>query len=186
MNGSSCAAEYSAPPSGGPTIAPTAYWACCCAIAVGSCAFVTTCGRAEVSASRKKTAQVPSTNDTITSCAIVKVPRAATTAILASAIALIALHRTIVTLRFQRSTSAPASRVNSRYGRLRAAATNPACAGECVSASTSSGKAICDTCVPMIEIVCPLHSSMQSRFFHNGMDRSGWVVSSVRIFPPLT
>ena len=45
----------------------------------------------------------------------------------------------IVRLRFQRSMNAPAGSWTSRYGRVARKPTMPASAGECVSASTSSG-----------------------------------------------
>ena len=62
-------------------------------------------------------------------------------------------------MRSQRSTSAPAGKVKSKYGTVRAAATKPATAGEPVRASTSRGKAICVTWVPRTEMACPHHRS---------------------------
>lgn len=59
------------------------------------------------------------------------------------------VHAPLQDIRDERETVTGLHRAeHSRYGTVRAA-TNPACAGERVSASTSKGKAICDTCVPI-------------------------------------
>jgi hypothetical protein len=65
-------------------------------------------------------------------------------------------HQIMVVLRSHRSTSAPAGRLKSRYGNWRAAASRPARASECVSASISKGRASAEMLVPNVEIVCPL------------------------------
>ena len=101
------------------------------------------------------------------------------------------LSQTIITVRrFQRSTSAPAGSASRKYGAARNVATSPACAGELVSASASSGNARCETCVPISETACPASSRMNSRLRQSGLwvgevvsasgvVRIGWVAWSV-------
>ena len=57
----------------------------------------------------------------------------------------------IIRLRFQRSAAMPAGSAKSASGISRANETMPAFAGECVSASTSSGYAIVVSCEPVLE-----------------------------------
>src|SRR5579884_4266862 len=77
-------------------------------------------------------------------------------------------QRIMTRLRYQRSTSAHAGRQSSTYVRLRSAVSRPACAGECVTASMSRGKASCETCVPIEDTPWPLTSKRKSRLRHNG------------------
>src|SRR5229473_2306588 len=58
------------------------------------------------------------------------------------------------------------------------AAIRPACAGEPVTAKITHGKAINETCDPIAETICPLHSSKKSRLCHNEAGRAG----GVRVF----
>jgi hypothetical protein len=74
----------------------------------------------------------------------------------------------MIRFRFHRSTSAPAKSWNTRKGTVSAKPTIPALAGECVSASTSSGNAIIVIRVPIADTACPLHRSMKSRFRQSG------------------
>src|SRR5215469_618043 len=55
------------------------------------------------------------------------------------------------------------------------AAIRPACAGEPVTAKINHGKAINETCDPIAETICPLHSSKKSRLCHNEAGRAGIV-----------
>ena len=71
-------------------------------------------------------------------------------------------------LRLQRSAANPAGSAKSTDGRLRANATMPALAGECVIASTSSGNAIDDDDVPALDSSCPICSSTKSRLRRRG------------------
>jgi len=71
-------------------------------------------------------------------------------------------------LRSRRSASTPAARLKRTTGRNCANETRPALAGECVSASVSSGYAIDAMAVPTAESSCPVWNSMKSRFRRSG------------------
>src|SRR5437899_1075320 len=84
-------------------------------------------------------------------------------------------------LRSQRSMSAPAGRLKSRYGRSRIAVSSPASAGEWVSTSTSNGRASVDMFVPSTEIVWPLQSRRKSRLRHKGRGGLSFTVPPLRM-----
>src|SRR5690349_6441104 len=65
------------------------------------------------------------------------------------------------------------------------AAIRPACAGEPVTARINQGKAINETCDPMAETTCPLHSSRKSRLRHNEAELAGAMRVSGIAFPYL-
>src|SRR5947209_20036888 len=52
------------------------------------------------------------------------------------------------------------------------AAIKPACTGEPVTARINHGKASVETCDPMADTICPLHSSKKSRCRHNEAGRA--------------
>ena len=74
----------------------------------------------------------------------------------------------IIRLRFQRSAATPAGRPKHGAREEPGEATTPAFAGECVTASTSSGYAIAVTCVPIDESSRPVTRSTKSRFRRSG------------------
>src|SRR5258708_39114900 len=73
-------------------------------------------------------------------------------------------------MRFRESGPAvtPAKAPNSPQGTVRAKLTMPACAGECVTASTRRGYAIAVDCEPIVESVCPTWRSTKSRLRRRG------------------
>jgi hypothetical protein len=95
-------------------------------------------------------------------------PSATVTAMLPNATARPASQAIIVRFRSHRSMNAPAGRYSSRNGSVCANPTTPALAGECVTASTSSGNAIEVTRVPTVDTTWLLHSTMKSRLRRSG------------------
>ncbi len=77
-------------------------------------------------------------------------------------------HASIVRFRSHRSMNAPAGRYSSKNGSVWANPTTPALAGECVTASTSSGNAIEVTRVPTVDTTWLLHSTTKSRLRRSG------------------
>src|SRR6476620_7350064 len=71
-------------------------------------------------------------------------------------------------LRLQRSEARPAGSVRSAEVRVRANATIPAFAGDCVTASTSSGYAIDVDDEPAFDSSCPACNNMKSRLRRRG------------------
>ena len=120
----------STPPSGWPTRSAPCWRAWFWAMAAGSCWTGTSRGSAAASASSKNTKNVPSTKATTAMWATVMWSAASATTIVSMAAARTASETSMMRLRFQRSTSAPAGRKASRNGRVWAKATNPAWAGE--------------------------------------------------------
>ena len=84
---------------------------------------------------------MPSIAAAIRICTNVRRSSQSATATLPSASALPRSAAIITRLRSQRSTSAPAGSVNRSQGKVTQKPVSPAFAGECVSASTSSGYA---------------------------------------------
>src|SRR5579862_29107 len=117
----------------------------------------------------KKTYIAPSTNATRTIWANVMRP----IAIAATRLAIRATRTTspvsITRFRGRRSVTMPAAKPKSAQGRTRMNPTTPAFAGECVTASTSSGYAIAVDSDPIVDSTCPDWSRRKSRLRLSGI-----------------
>ena len=99
----------------------------------------------------KKTNAVPSRKATAAICANVARSKASVATRLPIAAIRTTSAESISNRRFHRSAATPARSAKSAYGAKLANPTMPARPGECVSARTSSGYAICVACVPAVE-----------------------------------
>ena len=82
--------------------------------------------------------------------------------------------------RLQWSAATPAGMASAAIGTARANDTRPALAAECVRASTRSGYAMADACVPTFDSSCPVWSNTNFRLRRSGSGGTGRRTPSLR------